>query len=232
VSPISRIAPLRIVAGRQTILQVFRIRVNDSANTLFEQQPGKQDGQSSVLSPAEAYLITDVLKDYQKQWNLGWNKQLASKSGTTGGSQTGVHKDAWMMAYSPDIVVGAWGGNTEASGGGKNISTFGTEVGQLMLGEFINGMPSNLKAWYQRPSGVVDGTGCPGDKSNGGHEIFLPGTEKGIDCPKPSPSPSPSPSDTATSTPLAPVPTAIPSIVPTILPTPVPTHVPTASPTH
>jgi membrane peptidoglycan carboxypeptidase len=207
---------------KMPLMAITRI-VDVSGNTVFQQDPGKQDGKTSVLTPAEAYLMTDVLKDYQNQWHMGWNRQMASKSGTTGGSQTGVHKDAWMMAYSPDIAVGAWGGNTEAGGGGQNISTFGTEVGQLMLGEFINGMPSNMKAWYQRPSGLVDGTGCPGDKTNGGHEIFLPGTEKGIDCAKPTPSPSSSPTDSTTPTPAAPLPTTVPSIVPTILPTNPPT---------
>jgi len=204
--------------GKKVPLMAITKIVDTHGNTLFEQQPGKQDGQASVLSPAEAYLITDVLKDYQKQWNLGWNKQMASKSGTTGGSQTGVHKDAWMMAYNAKIVVGAWGGNTQAGGGGSTISTFGTEVGQTVLASFINGLPQQYTGIPARPDGVVDGKGCPG-QDDASKEIFLAGTEKQSGCNPSSPSPSPSATPTPTPTPL---PTALPTIPPTPVATPTP----------
>jgi penicillin-binding protein 1A len=148
--------------------------VDSTGRTIFERKPGSERG-TQVLSPAEAYLITDALKAYQNQWSLGWNRQMASKSGTTGGSQTGVHPDAWMMAYNPDVVVGAWAGNTGANGAGKPISAFGTNVGSTMLREFINGLPSSMTGWYQRPAGITQG------KSG---EIYLAGTENlpGNDC--------------------------------------------------
>jgi membrane peptidoglycan carboxypeptidase len=37
-------------------------------NVLFQQTAGQQDGQTQVLSAAESYLITDVLKNYQNVW--------------------------------------------------------------------------------------------------------------------------------------------------------------------
>jgi membrane peptidoglycan carboxypeptidase len=140
-------------------------RITDASNsTLFNTKP--QDGQTQVVSPEEAYLITDVLKGYQQAWNLGWDRQMAGKSGTSGASQVGVHQDAWMMAYNPDIVVGAWTGNTTAGGGGTSISAFGTETGQKLLAEFINHLPSQWSHWYQQPSGLL---------SHG--ELFLQGTQ-------------------------------------------------------
>ncbi|HEV3233198.1 MAG TPA: transglycosylase domain-containing protein [Candidatus Dormibacteraeota bacterium] len=143
-------------------------KISDSAgNTLFEAVPGQQAGQAQVLSPEEAYLMTDTLKAYQDQWHLGWKVQMASKSGTTGAAQVGVHQDAWMMAYNHDVVVGGWAGNTAAGGGGKNISAFGVDTGSTMLAEFINGLPAAMNGWYQQPSGLV---------SRGG-ELYLPGTE-------------------------------------------------------
>ena len=216
--------------GKKMPLMAIRRIADSHGNTLFEQQPGKQDGQQSVLSPAEAYLVTDVLKDYQKQWNLGWNKPFASKSGTTGGSQTGVHKDAWMMAYNAKMAVGAWGGNTQKNGGGSSISTFGTEVGQTILASFINGLPQDYTGMPARPDGIVEGKGCPG-MDNAGKEIFIAGTEKSSGCTPASPSPSPSPSDTPTPTapPITPLPTAVPTILPTILPTATPTPRPSPS---
>src|SRR5437764_43449 len=207
--------------GKKMPLMAIQKIVDTHSNTLYEQQPGEQDGQTQVLAAAEAYLITRVLKDYQKQWHLGWNKQFASKSGTTGGSQTGVHKDAWMMAYNAKIVVGAWGGNTQSGGGGSSISTFGTEVGQTMLATFINGLPQQYTGMPARPDGIVDGKGCPG-QDDASKEIFLAGTEKGSGCTPPSPSPSDTPTPQATTAPPTPLPTPLPTIIPTRPPTPTP----------
>jgi membrane peptidoglycan carboxypeptidase len=143
-------------------------KITDSAGQkLFEQSPGSQDGQLQVLSPAEAYLITDTLKAYQDQWNLGWKQQMASKSGTSGASDLGVHQDAWMMAYNRDLVIGGWAGNTGANGAGNAISAFGVNTGSSMLAAFINTLPTGLDHWYQQPPGLV--------ASHGG--LFLPGTE-------------------------------------------------------
>ncbi|HEX6548335.1 MAG TPA: transglycosylase domain-containing protein [Candidatus Dormibacteraeota bacterium] len=216
--------------GQKVPLMSITKITDSSGNTLFEQQPGKQDGQARVLSPAEAYLITDVLKNYQTQWSLGWNKQMASKSGTTGGSQTGVHKDAWMMAYNSKIVVGAWGGNTVAGGGGSSISTFGTEVGQSTLAEFINGLPQQYSGWYNRPDGLADGKGCPGQKDSS-QELYLTGTEH-PSCQGSSPSPSPSSSPTPTPAPTPPPSTPIPTPIATLPPVSTPTPQPSASPTR
>jgi membrane peptidoglycan carboxypeptidase len=152
--------------GRRVPLMAIT-RIDDSAgDPLFLRQPGTQPGQRVVLTPAEAYLVTDTLKDYQRQWGLGWNRQMASKSGTTG-SQAGVHPDAWMMAYSPDVVVGAWAGNTGPDGHGAPTAAFGTNVGSTIEARFINGLPRDLSGWYTRPAGLVQAHG----------ELFLPGTQ-------------------------------------------------------
>jgi penicillin-binding protein 1A len=143
-------------------------RIEDPAgDTLFQSRPGTQGGQQAVVTPAESYLITDVLKDYPRQWGLGWNRRMAAKSGTTG-SQTGVHPDAWMMAYSPDVVVGAWAGNTGADGKGAPTSAFGTDVGRTIEARFVNGLPGDFSRWYNQPAGLV--------RAHGG-ELFLPGTQ-------------------------------------------------------
>jgi hypothetical protein len=80
-----------------------------------------------------------------------------------------------MMAYNPDIVVGAWAGNTGPNGGGKPISAFGVNVGSSILREFINGLPASFHDWYATPPGISKG------KSG---EIYLAGTEglQGNDC--------------------------------------------------
>jgi membrane peptidoglycan carboxypeptidase len=196
-----------------------------------------------VLTPQEAYLITYILKDYSSAWNLGWNQPFAGKSGTTND-----YHDAWMMAYAPNLVIGAWVGHTGP--GDQNMhGVFGTMVGSSVIRDFINNglSQANFKVEsFQRPSGLVDGTACqnntnvapspsasasasasPTSSASPGSsekELYLPGTECVAPPPTPSPSPSPSPSDV-----LSPVPSIVPSGV-TPSPSPSPSSAPTPTP--
>ena len=216
-------------------------KVTDAQGTTLEpQQPWASTSTSHPITAAEAYLITDVLKDYNKTWGLGWKKSMAGKSGTTGANDE-FHRDAWMMAYNPDIVVGAWAGNTSPNNvnGGDGycpasqprcaspgaISAFGTETGTVILGPFINGLPSSMGDWYKRPDGIVNGSGCSGS----GGEIYLAGTQSGVNCPTPTPTPTPTatPSPTPSETPT---PTIRPTATPTPTPSPSPSRRPQASP--
>jgi len=191
-----------------------------------------------VLTPQEAYLITYILKDYSSAWNLGWNKPFAGKSGTTND-----YHDAWMMAYAPNLVIGAWVGHTGP--GDKNMhGVYGTMVGSSVLRDFINNglSQANFKVEsFQRPSGLVDGAACQNNTNVGvspspstspspsptsspspgasEKELYLPGTE----CVAPPPTPSPSPSPSASPSPT-------PSIVPSGK-TPSPSPTPVSSPT-
>ena len=165
----------------------------------------------NVLTPAESYMITDVLKNYQNQWGFGWNRQMASKTGTSDNGH-GQIPDSWIMAYNPDIVVGTWVGNTAPNGGGGYILAFGESVGDTLMAHFVNNLPANMRDWYTRPSGIVQG-GCQGSD-----EIFLAGTEKM--CPSPTPT-TPKPSAS---------PSGSPSALPSILPTPSPILSPSPQP--
>ena len=140
--------------------------VDRSGQTIYAANPSA--GQDQVLTPAQAYLMTWILKDYQKTWNFPWNHQMASKTGTTGAS-TKAPTDAWIMAYNPDIVVGSWVGNTGANGQGGSITTYGEAVADNLLSQFINGLPAGYSDWYSQPPGLVAG-------KHGGDPL-LPGTE-------------------------------------------------------
>jgi hypothetical protein len=136
-----------------------------------------------------------------------------------------------MMAYNPNIVVGAWGGNTAPDGGGGTISAFGTEVGQQILAPFINGLPTNMRDWYRQPAGIVTGSGCRADRPSGGREIFLAGTEQGVNCAAAAtPTPSATPTPTAAPVPAATAAAPAPSIIPTDTPAPKPSGTPTPKP--
>lgn len=220
------------------------LELTDSQNHSLDKPNPPQAKQ--VLTAQEAYLITDILKDYSAQWNLGWRRPMAGKSGTT----NDFH-DAWMMAYAPNIVVGAWVGHTGP--GNQNMNNvFGTMVGSSVLKDFINnGLPqANLPAPnFQQPDGLVAGPPCSNNNninpspsasasaspSNGPNvgaekELYLPGTECSA-APAPSASASASASATPTLVPtIIPVPTCVPTPSP-ILASPTPTATPTPTPT-
>jgi membrane peptidoglycan carboxypeptidase len=174
---------------------------------------------SSVLTPAESYLITDVLKNYQYQWGFGWNRQMASKTGTSDNGHGGI-PDSWIMAYNPDIVAGVWVGNTAPNGGGGLIRAFGESVGSTIMARFVNALPGSMRDWYSQPSGIT--RGCGGDQAQ---EIFLTGTQGTCATP------SPSPSACQSGLPSAPAsPSASPSVCPSSSPSPLPSPSPSPNP--
>jgi penicillin-binding protein 1A len=208
------------------LMSITRITDN-RGNLLSETKPGNQDGKAIVMSAAEAYLITDILKDYQNQWHLGWNKQMATKTGTTGATSNQT-RDAWILAYNAKIVAGTWVGNTRANAAGGTINAYGELVGDTTMRYFVNGLPAEYNGFIRRPDGLVDGKACDGTQ-----DIFLPGTEH-LSCagaqPSPSPSPSESPSPSPSTSPSA-SPTSTPAPSPiTPSPTPTPTSLPSPSP--
>ena len=171
---------------------------------------------TAVLSPPEAFLMNDVLRRYQYTWGFGWNRQMASKTGTSDNGKGGI-PDSWIMAYNPDIVAGVWVGNTAPNGGGGLIRAYGENVGLTIMRRFVNALPSSMRDWYTRPAGVTQG--CGSDTQ----DPFLQGA-----CTAPSPTAAPTPS---------PSPSLLPSILPSILPTasaspspPPPTQPPPPSP--
>ena len=147
--------------------------VDRSGTAILSNDLHQRSGSSQVLTPAQAYLMTYMLRDYQKTWNFPWNRQMASKTGTTGASIQ-QPTDAWVMAYNPDIVIGTWVGHTGPNGQGGTITSYGEAVADTLTAEFVNGLPANYRNWYQAPAGLVQSrkTGAP----------MLPGTENLPGC--------------------------------------------------
>ncbi len=72
-----------------------------------DRNPGSQ-----VVSPADAYLMCDMLQAVVREGTgaalakLG--RTLAGKTGTTN-----EYSDAWFIGFSPEITTGVWVGNDE-----------------------------------------------------------------------------------------------------------------------
>src|SRR5438093_245814 len=196
--------------GQRVDLNVIKEVDDETGHTVFRYQGNS----STVLTQAEAYLMSDVLKDYQNTWNFGWDRQMASKTGTSDNGKGGI-PDSWIMGYNPDIVAGVWVGNTGPNGKGGLIRAYGENVGLTIMRRFINALPNNMRDWYQPPSGVK--IGCGSDSRS----PFLPGACTASPTPSASPSPSSSPS---------PSPKPSPSPSPSSLPSPSPSPSPKPSP--
>jgi penicillin-binding protein 1A len=200
--------------GQRVDLSVIRQVDDGSGKSVYSH--GNANG-TAVLTPAEAYMITGVLKDYQNQWGFGWNRQMASKTGTSDNGRGGI-PDSWIMAYNPNIVVGVWVGNTAPNGGGGLITAYGEQVGKSTMKRFVNALPANMRDWYAQPPGIT--RGCNGQNTE---YIFLAGGCNATPSPTASPSASPSTSPSAS-------PSGSPSASPSLSPSPTPTPPPAPSP--
>jgi membrane peptidoglycan carboxypeptidase len=160
--------------GSKVALHGFTRVVDRNGNVVAQAGANKPE---PVLSAADAYVMADVLKDYPRTWGFPWNRELAAKTGTTDNG-----RDAWVLAYSPDVVIGAWVGQTGADGKGGVTRAYGESVGKTVMARFVNGLPAGMHGWYQRPAGVVQ---------KGGYD-FIAGTENsGNQCASPGPGEGP-----------------------------------------
>lgn len=100
------------------------LQVEDSSGNVLEQYtPNPQQ----VLQPQIARLIDDILSDdvarapefgtHGVLWFNGFD--VADKTGTTDDS-----RDAWVIGYDPNIVVGEWAGNNDNSPMVKKIAAY------------------------------------------------------------------------------------------------------------
>ena len=187
------------------------LKVTDSSGNIlrdFTQAPSLGD----VMTPAQAWSMTAILRNYAKQWNLKFKWDTAGKSGTTDN-----YVDAWYMTYSPDWVVATWAGHTSGTDPAEHgmNQVFGTSTGAAIAVPFVNTLPKP-SAFKPVPGALSDCASA--DASIGNASACHSAT------PTPSPSASESPSSTpsATSSP-SPSESATPSFsLPPFTPTPSP----------
>jgi membrane peptidoglycan carboxypeptidase len=167
--------------------------VDASGNVLVDNsQPA---GGTRIMTPAQAWSITNILRRYPNFWDLGIKWTTAGKSGTTDN-----FVDAWYTAYTPSWVISTWAGHTSGTSQaevGMN-EVFGTTEAEYIAVPFINSL-SKPAAFTPANGQVAQCTGAtPANITQGA-------------CG--SPSPSASPSESAT-------PSATSSATPTASPTP------------
>ncbi|GAB3870359.1 penicillin-binding protein 1C [Hymenobacter segetis] len=141
-----------------------------------------------LLSPAAAFLITDILAQrtrpdlpmgYQNSRHL---PKIAWKTGTSYG-----RRDAWSIGYNADYTIGVWVGNF--SGQGSPALT-GADVASPLLFDLFNTLAYNSpNRWAVPPTtldfrlvcaetGLVPGEHCPNQLI----DYYLPGTSSARHC--------------------------------------------------
>jgi penicillin-binding protein 1B len=146
---------------------------------------------ASVMSPGEAYLVTDLLRQVVrsgtarglKRWGL--ERVAAGKTGTTDDG-----KDAWFVGYTPRLVAGVWAGSDLP----KALGVTGASAALPVWARFVKatvpaGSEGSEDPWPQPESivtavidpnsGLLAKAGCRERRT----ELFVRGTEPAEPCP-------------------------------------------------
>lgn len=142
---------------RHTLKEVLKI--TDTKGNIIEDNTGP-DGET-VIQPAVAYLITDILSDNKARTPVfGSNSllnipghQVAVKTGTTDNK-----RDNWTFGYTPEFVVGVWVGNNDNSPMDPRLAsgiTGAAPIWNRIMNEILK---DRIPVAFQKPEGVIAGT--------------------------------------------------------------------------
>ncbi len=96
---------------------------NNQGEVIEERQPVRE----RVLERNIALLISDILSDNTARAPAFGENSLLNFPGYDVAVKTGTtndYRDAWVVGYSPDIVVGAWAGNNDNSPMERRVASF------------------------------------------------------------------------------------------------------------
>lgn len=126
-----------------------------------------------VADPAATFLVTSALEgavDHGTARGLG-RGGIAGKTGTSNN-----WRDAWFVAYTPDLVVGVWVGHDD----GASVRQTGGAAAVPIVARFLD-LADIDGGRFDVPDGVVTAYGGDGGFFSrcGEEEYFLEGTEPG-----------------------------------------------------
>ncbi len=117
------------------------------------------DPETRVFSEDTCWLLADMLSGDERALDTAGHvadtrlPRMAWKTGTSTG-----WRDAWAVAYNPDIVIGVWIGNPDNTASARLI---GRTAAVPLAWELFRGLyPDNQGPWFARPAGVVPRAVC------------------------------------------------------------------------
>lgn len=112
-----------------------------------------------VFSPEASWLVSDILSGEERAMDATGHladvrlPPMAWKTGTSAGL-----RDAWTVAWNPDIVVGVWVGNADGSGSDTLVGRLAaTPIAWDMVRQLY---PDNTGPAFARPAGVLPRMVC------------------------------------------------------------------------
>lgn len=118
------------------------LKIEDSEGTVLEEYTPQS---SQVLNPESARRISDILSDNVARAPLFGSNSLVYFGGRDVAVKTGTtndNKDAWLIGYTPNIVVGAWAGNNENTPMVGLSGTIITPVWRAFMDEALKIIPN------------------------------------------------------------------------------------------
>jgi len=163
------------------------VRIHDRYRRTWAENPPVV---TPVLSPAAAFVTTQMLKDVmsygtaKKLKKFSQERPSAGKTGTTDNYQ-----DAWFIGYTPQLITGIWMGYDNPRPGGKGFT--GGSVCAPVWGRFMrSALAAKSAVDFPKPDTVVSvsidpATGylatpdCPEKRE----EFYIAGTQPTAYCP-------------------------------------------------
>jgi penicillin-binding protein 1A len=179
VTPLDMAQAYAVLANQGIKVNLYTVkRIEDRNGSVLYEHRGEPE---AVLSQQTAFLITDMLKDVVRRGTAGRlrvGRPVAAKTGTTNDN-----RDAYLIAYTPDIVVSFWLGHditklgTVRGGSGTTITYMNSILSQILKdvppSDFVR--PSGISGPISicSKSGLRPGPFCPPESIV--HEIFPTG---------------------------------------------------------
>ena len=175
---------------RPTPNAILRVE-NARQEVLWQQTPAR----SQVLSPEEAWIMVDMMKDVIRRgtaagsvWGAGFHLPAGGKTGTTNDGT-----NVWFIGYTADLVAGVWMGFDrpqkimgDAQGGrlaAPAWTQFMTEVYRRKPAPPDWPMPPTIiNRQIDVTTGMLQTPYCPRDLIR--TEFYIPGTEPMVECDK------------------------------------------------
>jgi penicillin-binding protein 1B len=192
-SPLAPVPSLALGSSEVTLMELVRAYgVLAAGGTLAEERTvlshsasGKEhkSGEAAparqVADPAVAYLVTSTLEGVVARGTgraLNGSGRFESVAGKTGTSND--WRDAWFVAYTPSLAVGAWVGFDD----GRSLGTTGAGAALPIVARFLEEIDTG-EDWdsFEVPDGITERYIAREDggwlSECGEREIFLEGTE-------------------------------------------------------
>ncbi len=139
------------------------LRVENTRGEVLESWSPPQP--QPVLGPngaGIAYMISDILSDNQtREWMFGPDSALELPDGRPAAVKTGTtddDRDSWAVGYTPQVVIGAWVGNSDNAPMDAVPGSFGAAViWQRLMLAYHEGIPATP---FERPDSVVEHEVC------------------------------------------------------------------------